>query len=109
MKNANPPLDNAVHAHNIVAVQRSMASECNNVYLHKVYDLRASHYSKFREVLSQTNWFLLSNSNNVDLCVEYFYEKFYQTLSEIPVSYVKFSTIKRRIIPLNFILFLRIL
>ena len=40
---------NAVHAHNIVAVHRNMSLECKNEDFHKVYDLRASHISNFRE------------------------------------------------------------
>lgn len=29
--NVNPPLGNAVHAHNVVAVHMNMSSECKNV------------------------------------------------------------------------------
>ena len=91
--NANPPLGNAVNAHNVVMIHRNLTSEGGNVkvHLHKVYDLRESHMSIFRDVLSKADWSFLHHCDSVDKCVEYFYHMFYKALSSVPVSFVKFT------------------
>ena len=87
-----PPLGIAINAHNIVTVYQDGQDDCSSVHLHKVFDLRESYVQLFREVLSKTDWSSVTSSENVDKCVDAFYDAFYRAMSHIPVSFIKFST-----------------
>ena len=87
-----PPLGEAIHAHKTVLISFSESRTLVSNHLHKVYDLRKSHIMSFCKVLCNADWNYLMLSDDVDQCVERFYEIFFNALSVMPVSFVKFST-----------------
>jgi len=95
-----PPLGNAVHAHNIVFISRNVQPKHNSFHLQKVYDLRESHVSAFRRRIVSADWSSLLLCNDVQQCVDYFYDIFNYSLSVIPISFVKITPkTKARISP----------
>lgn len=87
-----PPLGGATNAHSIVLISKSSKESQNNFNYKKVYDLRRSHMLTFYRALASFDWPQLLNCNDVERCVEIFYEFFNIALSKVPVSFVKFTS-----------------
>ena len=90
---AAPGLGSAVHSHNIVVINRIRQSNMttNNAFFHKVYDLRKSFIVSFCNSLRTADWSFLESCCDVEQCAQLFYERMYEALSHIPVSFVKFT------------------
>ena len=58
-------------------------------FLQKVYDFRKSNVTSFRNCISAIDWSPLYQYNDVNDCVDYFYEQFSAALSTLPISFVK--------------------
>ena len=86
--NVAPPLGNAVHAHQIVFISRFDSSGNKKLSPCKVYDLRESNVSAFREKISATDWSSVLCSDDVEVCTQSFYDVLNDALSTIPVSFV---------------------
>ena len=88
-----PGLGSALYSHCIVVIHRSCqpASACNGMHLQKVYDLRRSFLMSFHNFLMKTDWSFVTNCCDVEQCVKFLYDRIYEALSNIPVSFVKFT------------------
>ena len=83
-----PPLGDATYARNTVFISKYGGSTNEKISPHKVYDLRQSNVTTFRERLANADWSLFSRIQDVEECVQYFYNILQSALSVIPVSYV---------------------
>jgi hypothetical protein len=54
-----------------------------------VYDLRKSHVDAFCKCIASFDWSVISDFSVVHESVDYFYDKFEEALSSIPISFVK--------------------
>jgi hypothetical protein len=86
-----PPLGTATNSHRIVCVFRTQASSTVDVHFQKVFDFRESNLCYFYDSLEKADWSSVMNSNNVNEGVHHFYDIFFDAMSQIPFSLVKFT------------------
>ena len=75
--------------HKIVFVSKNVTVPSQDNFFQKVYDLRKSHVDVFCKRIASFDWSVISGLSSVQQSVDYFYEKFEEALSSVPVNFVK--------------------
>ena len=86
-----PPLGSANNLHKVVFISKNLTVSLKNNLFQKVYDLRKSNVDAFCKRMASIDWSVIFDFSSVQESVDYFYNKFEEASSSIPVSFVKFG------------------